>query len=274
MSDNNTISYLGCCYFLSAVVNPFLYSLLSKRFRRGFHDLVRNTKKWFRHLPILLRITPPSGSTKESERIVGVADLPSIHTSSQQGRECLMNNMCCTGTVIKKTVYRWKTNSKMIQDDRASIYISPDVNQSRDDPKATRNKETMELADIRESEILVRNSNQEVGIFETTRDTNTTSKKRTLTLRFAPDPINDHLSKSEGDATVSPNSCKLLFKSRRSKDTKIVSEGCSQQQMVFSEGIEKGFYYHKLNASNNISTDISKTVSVAFSRNMDQICLT
>ena len=29
----------GCCYFLSSAINPFLYSLLSKRFRRGFHDL-------------------------------------------------------------------------------------------------------------------------------------------------------------------------------------------------------------------------------------------
>ena len=31
--------FSGCCYFLSSAINPFLYSLLSKRFRRGFHDL-------------------------------------------------------------------------------------------------------------------------------------------------------------------------------------------------------------------------------------------
>lgn len=30
---------IGCCYFLSSAVNPFLYSLLSKRFRRGFEDI-------------------------------------------------------------------------------------------------------------------------------------------------------------------------------------------------------------------------------------------
>ena len=33
--------FTGCCYFLSSAINPFLYSLLSKRFRRGFHDLKR-----------------------------------------------------------------------------------------------------------------------------------------------------------------------------------------------------------------------------------------
>merc|ERR1712141_631637 len=60
----------GCCYFLSAVVNPFLYSLLSKRFRRGFHDLVRNTKIWFRNFPIVVRISmrQTSGGTKESDK--------------------------------------------------------------------------------------------------------------------------------------------------------------------------------------------------------------
>ena len=33
--------FSGGCYYLSSTVNPFLYSLLSKRFRRGFHDVLR-----------------------------------------------------------------------------------------------------------------------------------------------------------------------------------------------------------------------------------------
>ena len=33
------LTFTGCCYFLHSAINPFLYSLLSKRFRRGFHDL-------------------------------------------------------------------------------------------------------------------------------------------------------------------------------------------------------------------------------------------
>ena len=39
---------VGCCYFLSSAINPFLYSLLSKRFRRGFHDLKRKIVKHYR----------------------------------------------------------------------------------------------------------------------------------------------------------------------------------------------------------------------------------
>ena len=126
------LPFSGCCYFLSAVVNPFLYSLLSKRFRRGYHDLVRNTKIWFRNLPILLHITSPPTTTKESDRIVSVDLVPSIHTSSQQGRDCIVNNMCCSGTVIKKAVYKFNTNSKKIQDNRQSIYLSPNSNINTD----------------------------------------------------------------------------------------------------------------------------------------------
>ena len=39
----------GCCYFLSSAINPFLYSLLSKRFRRGFHDLTHKVVKNWRN---------------------------------------------------------------------------------------------------------------------------------------------------------------------------------------------------------------------------------
>ena len=45
-------SFIGCCYFLSSAINPFLYSLLSKRFRRGFHDLsYKLIKKWRKKSP-------------------------------------------------------------------------------------------------------------------------------------------------------------------------------------------------------------------------------
>ena len=36
---------VGCFYYLSAAINPFLYSLLSKRFRRGFCDLQTRVKR-------------------------------------------------------------------------------------------------------------------------------------------------------------------------------------------------------------------------------------
>ena len=38
---------VGCFYYLSSAINPFLYSLLSKRFRQGFKDLKRNVARVF-----------------------------------------------------------------------------------------------------------------------------------------------------------------------------------------------------------------------------------
>ena len=38
------------CYFLSPAINPYLYCILSKRFRRGFHDLRRKMNKWFNNV--------------------------------------------------------------------------------------------------------------------------------------------------------------------------------------------------------------------------------
>ena len=37
--------FLGCCYLLSSAINPFLYSIFSKRFRRGFYDLINGCCK-------------------------------------------------------------------------------------------------------------------------------------------------------------------------------------------------------------------------------------
>ena len=37
-------SFKGCCYLLNSAINPFLYSIFSKRFRRGFADLLRSMK--------------------------------------------------------------------------------------------------------------------------------------------------------------------------------------------------------------------------------------
>ena len=36
--------FKGCCYLLNSAINPFLYSIFSKRFRRGFADLLRSMK--------------------------------------------------------------------------------------------------------------------------------------------------------------------------------------------------------------------------------------
>ena len=54
------VHFSGCCYFLSSAINPFLYSLLSKRFRRGFHDL---------KYKILLHLRMVSPRTSTSRRL-------------------------------------------------------------------------------------------------------------------------------------------------------------------------------------------------------------
>ena len=41
----------GCCYLLNSAINPFLYSIFSKRFRRGFYALIcwKNSPFFKRH---------------------------------------------------------------------------------------------------------------------------------------------------------------------------------------------------------------------------------
>ena len=48
---NVSISWnIGCSYYLSSAINPFLYSLLSKRFRNGFRDLKNSCFKSFQKI--------------------------------------------------------------------------------------------------------------------------------------------------------------------------------------------------------------------------------
>lgn len=60
-------SFLGCCYFLSSTINPFLYSLLSKRFRRGFHDLKHKLKGYVNRIPFRNTLTNTSSRIKNGQ---------------------------------------------------------------------------------------------------------------------------------------------------------------------------------------------------------------
>ena len=57
---------IGCCYYLSSAINPFLYSLLSKRFRNGFHDLKYKCFSKFRMF-ICRNISPNEPSRRKTE---------------------------------------------------------------------------------------------------------------------------------------------------------------------------------------------------------------
>ena len=70
--------FLGCCYFLSSTINPFLYSLLSKRFRRGYYDLKYKMKNYLNSkVPFL------NTSTHTSSRIQN-APIPMISLNRNQ----------------------------------------------------------------------------------------------------------------------------------------------------------------------------------------------
>ena len=70
--------FLGCCYFLSSTINPFLYSLLSKRFRRGYYDLKYKMKNCLNSkVPFL------NTSTHTSSRIQN-APIPMISLNRNQ----------------------------------------------------------------------------------------------------------------------------------------------------------------------------------------------
>ena len=251
------------------MVNPFLYSLLSKRFRRGFHDLIRNTKIRLLNFPIVVRISfqpPTSRGTKDSDkRIAQLAELPSIHTSSQQGGECLINNMCCSGTVIKKTVYRWKTNSRMIQDARASVYISPELTSRPNNCREER--DIIEMQEIPESIVLIQHSSlKSTDEFDKSKGSVATLKKKNVTLRFAQDIVNDQFCKSEGDAGTRTNNSFYALngdKGYKYQHIRIVSEGNSQL-MTNDECLQRDKFKSRSHAYENMLPKLQQTVSTAF----------
>ena len=101
---------------MSSVVNPFLYSLLSKRFRRGYQDLLRKIKIWILNLPIFLP-PPPNSSINNNDNNVDPAIDPNKTTPSQQEREGLVNSMCCTRMIVKISLPRWKVSLKRDEED-------------------------------------------------------------------------------------------------------------------------------------------------------------
>ena len=40
--EHKSVCFIGCSYMLHSAINPFLYSLYSKRFRNGIHDYIKS----------------------------------------------------------------------------------------------------------------------------------------------------------------------------------------------------------------------------------------
>ena len=96
---------LACCYFLSPVLNPFLYCLLSKRFRRGFHDLKQKVHDWWE-----ANIwSSQSSSSQESSYRANFVARPFLSLPNQpdpcyyQMREEKKNDLICKTDVPRAT---------------------------------------------------------------------------------------------------------------------------------------------------------------------------
>ena len=70
--------FLGCFYLLSSAINPFLYSLLSKRFRRGLYDFSRycTGKSHIKHTRRGIKCIIPSLKSIIAGRHQGLEDIP------------------------------------------------------------------------------------------------------------------------------------------------------------------------------------------------------
>ena len=72
------ILFLGCFYLLSSAINPFLYSLFSKRFRRGLYDFSRycTGKSKIKHSMRGVKRIVPSLKSIGNGRNKGLEDIP------------------------------------------------------------------------------------------------------------------------------------------------------------------------------------------------------
>ena len=83
--------FSGIAFYTNAALNPFLYSLLSKRFRRGFHDLLikigckssSNTSQsnHNQQQPLVLNMQESSGSRRKSSRSKATMKLNNNHNN-------------------------------------------------------------------------------------------------------------------------------------------------------------------------------------------------
>ena len=189
----------GCCFFLSSVVNPFLYSLLSKRFRRGYQDLIRKIKLQILKIPLFVH---PSNSQTSSSVTQNVKRTnpeiePNKTTPSQQEREGLVNSMCCTGMMVKQSIYRWKTCSTRNQDNKKL------KSQNRNDCQIEVSvyKDEIEMKNVNKKDKFDKYSDRESDgdIFYSVGSSIPITEKTTL---FVSGQVYEQLSQSENDGPL------------------------------------------------------------------------
>ena len=217
----NYACFSGCCFFLSSVVNPFLYSLLSKRFRRGYQDLIIKIKIWILSLPFRLYSPEPlsKNSISQDDKRMNIAENPIETTQFKQEREGLVNSMCCTRIMVEQSSFRWKTCSTGLQNTGHRKEKSQFL-------EVYECKEELEMNHIPMAERFDTCSNHESDSdkFYSVGSCISIPEKNTTSL-FVPDYLYESLIKAEDDAPVvyrrknsfSSNNPSLLTKRRASE---------------------------------------------------------
>ena len=256
------------------MVNPFLYSLLSKRFRRGYQDLLRKIKKWILNLPDLLRFSNPprNNSIRQNDRRINPAVDPNKTTPSQEEREGLVNSMCCTGMMVKQSIYRWKTCKTRNQDTGQRKQKSQNLPNCQIEVSVY--KDEIEMNHIPKRGKFDRYSAHESDsdIFYSAGSSIPMTEKNT-TLLFVSDPLYEPLSKSEDDSpersslTYNTSSNSPIFNNKRR-----ASES-NTQPLINANMLKKKKSKYMSKSYGSLIPKIRSSMSFAFHTNINSSCL-
>ena len=256
------------------MVNPFLYSLLSKRFRRGYQDLLRKIKKWILNLPQFLRCTnpPTNNSICQNDRRRNPAVDSKKTTPTQEEREGLVNSMCCTGIIVKQSIYRWKTCKKTNQDTGQRKQKSQNLPNCQIEVSVYRDE--IEMKNFPKKGKFDRHSAHESDsdIFYSAGSSIPMTEKNTSML-FVSDPLYEPLSKSEGDFlqgnsftyNTSSNSPILNYKRRASES--------NTQPLINANMLKKKKSKYMSKSYGSLIPKIRSSMSFAFHTNINSSCL-
>ena len=145
-SKTVSVYFTGCCYYLNSAINPFLYSLLSKRFRRGFHDLTRKILKLFQKHSFKISLNGVNGQVSNNSPIPNIPSSMIVNHNSS----ILMNQAEIQKekpSPALKRYHEMRSYPNLLHD----ILIKEDINKSdlevkKDSKDKTNQNETIKTA--------------------------------------------------------------------------------------------------------------------------------
>ena len=194
------------------------------------------------------------------------------NTPSQQEREGLVNSMCCTGKILKQSLYKLKANSKRGNDTVSRKLNSPNLPHCQIEVSVYMDE--MEMKKHSEEENLIKNSGHgsDSDIFYSVGSIVPTTEKNTMVL-FVSDPSYKQLSRSDDDVSqrsiysnrVSPTG--RFFNDRRR------SSESNTQRLLNGELLKKQKSKNKSKSHGTLFPKIRNTMSVAFNNNNISSCI-